>query len=107
MFSETFTLLQNEGYLMQGCFKSSLSGVLQAPSAQPGPFYSAFFNYAIGLERLLKLLLMLDHWHDDRKFPENSQLKLYGGRSGHNVEMLHNSVLRLFPKYKVVLKTSW
>ncbi len=104
---ETVTLLQNEGYLMQGCFKSSLSGLLQAPSAEPGPFYSAFFNYAIGLERLLKLLGMLDVWHSERKFPDNTELKKYGGNSGHNLEMLHQSVRALFPKYGVEWKSTW
>lgn len=107
MFPEAFTLLQNEGFLMQGCFKSSLRGLLQASSAQPGPFYSAFFNYAIGLERLLKVLLTLDHWHKGRKFPNNDQLKKYGGKYGHNVVALHQSVCPLFSEYKVEWKTNW
>ena len=101
--TETFTLLKNEGFLMQGCFKSSLRGLLQAPSGEPGPFYSAFFNYAIGLERLLKVLLMLDRWHDERKFPDNIQLRKYG----HNVAMLHEHVLKLFPKYDIVWNNEW
>src|SRR6266566_5234084 len=107
MFPENFALLQNEGFLMQGCFKSSLRGLRQASSAEPGQFYSAFFNYAIGLERLLKVLLMLDHWHNGRKFPDNDQLKKYGGKYGHNVAALHQSVCLLFPKYKVEWKTNW
>lgn len=107
MFQKTFTLLQNEGFLMQGCFKSSLRGLLQAPSGEPGPFYSVFFNYAIGLERLLKILLMLDRWHDERKFPDNAELKKYGGKSGHNVAMLHASALTLFSKYQVKRNNEW
>ena len=92
---------------MQGCFKSSLRGLLRASSGEPGPFYSAFFNYAIGLERLLKVLLMLDHWHDERKFPDNAKLRKYGGKSGHNVEMLHASMLPLFQKYHVEYNGKW
>ena len=61
-----FLLLQNEGYLMQGCFKSSLKNLRQAQNGERGQFYSACFNYAIGLERLLKVLLLLDHWHRER-----------------------------------------
>ncbi len=57
MFPPTFTLLQNEDYLLQVCFKSSLCGLRSAPSGEPGPFCFAFFNYAIGLERLLKVIL--------------------------------------------------
>jgi hypothetical protein len=107
MFPPTFTLLQNEGYLMQGCFKSSLCGLRSAPSGEPGPFYSAFFNYAIGLERLLKVILMLDHWHNERKFPDNDKLKKYGGKSGHNLAILHESMLPLFPKYYVERHKKW
>ena len=103
MFPENFTLLQNEGFLMQGCFKSSLRGLRQASSAEPGQFYSVFFNYVIGLERLLKIILMLDRWHDKREFPDNKQLQDYG----HKVDKLYQFVRPLFPKYKVEWKTNW
>ena len=92
---------------MQGCFKSSLRGLRQASNAEPGQFYSAFFNYAIGLERLLKVLLMLDQWHNERKFPDNDQLKKFGGKSGHNLQILHQSVCLLFPQYKIEEKADW
>jgi hypothetical protein len=46
MFPEIFTLLQNEGFLMQGCFKAALSGLLAVPNAQPGPFYALFTRVA-------------------------------------------------------------
>ncbi len=97
MFPDTFTLLQNEGFLMQGCLKAGLSGLLAAPNAQPGPFYAAFFNYAIGLERLLKIILLLDKWHRERKFPTNDELKA----KGHNVGKLYQEVRPLFQQYGV------
>ncbi len=50
---------------------------------------------------------MLDRWRDKRKFPDNSELKKYGGKSGHNVAMLHESVLPLFPKYNVERSNAW
>ena len=92
---------------MQGCFKSSLGGLRAANSAERGPFYAAFFNYAIGLERLLKVLLLLDSWHRERKFPGNEALKRYGGNLGHNVEKLYESVRKLFPRYGVEWKTTY
>ena len=85
---------------MQGCFKSSLSDLLEAPSAQPGPFYASFFNYAIGLERLLKILLLLDKWHRERKFLSDEELRA----KGHNVEKLYKDVRVLFPQYAVAWK---
>lgn len=84
---------------MQGCLKSSLSALRAGSSVERGPFYVAFFNFAIGVERLLKVLLLLDHWQRDRRFPNNSELKRYGGRSGHDVEMLYASAKVLFARY--------
>jgi len=89
MFPETFTLLQNEGYLMQGCLKASLNGILAGTNAQPGPLYAAFFNYAIEMERLLKILLLLDRWHLERQFLTNDELKA----KGHTLQNLHQDVL--------------
>lgn len=97
MFPDTFTLLQSEGFLMQGCFKAALSGLLAAPNAQPGPFYAAFFNYATGLERLLKVILLLDKWHRERRFLTNEELK----GKGHNVGKLYQEVRPLFQQYGV------
>jgi hypothetical protein len=108
MFSETtFALLQNEGYLMQRCFKSSLRELRLVSSGEPGQFYFVFFNYGIGFERLLKIILMLDQWHKAREFPTDGELKKYGGNSGHNLEKLHESVRPLFLEYKIEWKTNW
>ena len=103
MFPETFTLLQSEGYLLQGCFKSSLSGLLAISSAQPGPIYTAFFNYATGLERLLKILLLLDKWHRERKFLTNGELKA----KSHGVDNLYNDARALFPQYGLVWEATY
>lgn len=92
---------------MQGCFKSSLRILRQAETGERGQFYSACFNYAIGLERLLKILLLLDHWHRGREFPDFETLKQYGGKSGHNLEKLYESARNLFPSYEVEWKPEY
>src|SRR4051794_25560085 len=96
-FPPTFYLLQNEGFLMQGCFKSSLADLREVKNALPGRFYAAFFNYAIGLERLLKILLLLDKWHRDRQFLTDAELR----QKGHNVQKLYKDARELFPEYAV------
>lgn len=60
---------------MQGCLKTSLNGILAGTNARPGPLFAAFFNYAIGVERLLKIQLLLDKWHRERQFLTNEELK--------------------------------
>ena len=54
-------LLQNEGHLLHGCIWSALSALKRSNSAERGPLYAALFTYSIGLERLLKVSLILDH----------------------------------------------
>ena len=103
MLPETFTLLQSEGYLMQGCLKASLAAILAGSNAQPGPLYASFFNYAIGMERLLKILQLLDKWHRERKFLTNDELRA----KGHKLQNLHNDVLSLFQQYCVPWQPSY
>src|SRR5205807_1919412 len=72
-------------------------------SAERGPFYVAFFNYATGLERLLKIIVLLDHLHQHGKFLNNSELK----RHGHNVELLYERAKKLFGRYGVEWKVGY
>lgn len=65
--------------------------------------YTAFFNYATGLERLLKILLLLDKWHRERKFLTNGELKA----KSHGVENLYKEARALFPHYAVPWKDTY
>jgi hypothetical protein len=101
MHTSTFLLLQDEGFLMQNCFKTSLTALRACRNEERGPYYGAFFNYTIGLERLLKVLLLMSDWHRNRQFPTDSELKKYGGRSGHDLQKLYESTKSLFQQYGV------
>jgi len=86
MYSPTFVLLQNEGFLIQGCLKSALATLLKSSSSERGPLYAGLFNYSIGLERLLKLTLLLDHCIEKAgQFPTHAQIKKFG----HDLVTLH------------------
>lgn len=79
MYSRNFLLLQNEGHLLQGCIHSALRALKRSSSAERGPLYAALFNYSIGLERLLKISLILDHCVDHQgAFPTWKQIKDFG-----------------------------
>jgi len=101
MNSPTYQLLLNEGHLFQGCFKSSLVALRRDRSADRGRYYAASFHFAIGLERLLKVLVLLDHWKRERRFPDTQELRQHGGRSGHDIEKLYLTVRDLFVRYGV------
>lgn len=85
---------------MQNCFKTSLTALRKWRSEDKGAFYGAFFGFTIGLERLLKVLILLDHWHQHRKFLTDAELKVYC----HDVEKLYESVENLFQQYGVIRK---
>ena len=58
----TFSLLQQEGYLTRSCLYTGFSALSNANiNNNKGDFYVAFFQLSIGLERLMKLALILDY----------------------------------------------
>ena len=97
MYSRTFLLLQNEGHLLQGCLQSALVTLLKSSSAERGPLYAALFNYSIGLERLLKLSLILDHCIVNKAFPTHAQIKEYG----HDVGTLYRAAKKVVERFHV------
>lgn len=99
-FPETFLLLQNEGYLMQGCLQSAFISFRTASSSSRGQFYAALFNFSIGYERLLKLCLILGHVIQTRSsFPGNKFLK----DLGHDLLILRPAAEALFSQHSIVL----
>jgi hypothetical protein len=100
VFSRECLLLQNEGALTQGCFRSSPTILRAATTAERGPFYVAFFNYATGLERLLKVILVLDRLHQHGKF---RNVKHYG----HRIQELYQNAKNLLKSYGVEWKSSY
>lgn len=85
---------------MQNCLKTSLAALRTWRAEDKGAFYGAFFGLTIGFERLLKMLVLLDHWNHSRKFLTDSELKVYC----HDIEKLYGSVENLFQQYGVIRK---
>src|SRR6266496_1296135 len=57
-----FSLLQQEGYLTRSCLHTGFFALSKANiDNNQGDFYVAFFQLSIGLERLMKLTLILDY----------------------------------------------
>jgi hypothetical protein len=73
-FTQTFHVLEQEGFLAQACLCNGLTALRHANlgEAQKGLFYSAFFELSIGFERMMKLIVILDHMgrHDFRPPPK-------------------------------------
>lgn len=98
MQSSKFWLLTNEGYLLRACLQNALLGLRKDACIDEGGFCLRFFNYSIGLERLLKVILILDHYHQSKgQFPSNATLKSFG----HDLVKLHATCLGLLSTYGV------
>jgi hypothetical protein len=61
MFSSEWHLVHQESSLVSSCIFKGLTDLRLANITQKGLFYTAFYNLAIGLERLMKLTLIIDH----------------------------------------------
>lgn len=74
VFSATWFLLEQEGLLAQACLCNGLTALRRANLGdKKGLFYSAFFELSIGFERVLKLVLILDHMARNRLVPPDSK----------------------------------
>jgi hypothetical protein len=74
VFSATWFLLEQEGLLARACLCNGLTALRRANLGdKKGLFYSAFFELSIGFERMLKLILILDHMARNQLVPPDSK----------------------------------
>jgi hypothetical protein len=95
MFRDSFLLLQQEGSLIRTLIAQGLTSLRSANVNKKGDYYAAFFGLSIGLERLLKVIIILDYMaRNDLRAPTGLMVKKSGGRSGHDLlELLKNTCL--------------
>lgn len=95
-FSATWFLLEQEGLLAQACLCNGLTALHRANLGdKKGLFYSAFFELSIGFERVLKLVLILDHMANNKLAPPPSKY----------IEGFRHDLIRLFDATKTVCTT--
>lgn len=98
-FSATWFLLEQEGLLAQSCLCNGLTALRHANLGdKKGLFYSAFFELSIGFERMLKLVLILDHLARNQSTPpDNKSVENYG----HKLRSLFNAAKSVCATYGV------
>lgn len=79
-FSPTWYLLEQEGLLSQACLCNGLTALRNASLGEKkGLYYSAFFELYNGFERLMKLIVVIDHMaQNDLSLPNEPTIKKYG-----------------------------
>lgn len=77
-------LMHRETHLCSQSLANGLNCIRKYDFSKVGLFYSGMFSVTIGFERLLKLILLLDHSIKYSKFPDNQYLK----SKGHKIDKL-------------------
>ena len=78
-FNEEQKLLLMEGSLTLSTLTEGLDCLRKANMYEKGLYYQAFLSLSIGIERLLKIILLYEYRiNNDGKFPENNYLKEKG-----------------------------
>jgi hypothetical protein len=101
-FPASYLLLQQEGYLISACLGAGLTNLRAANVHNKGAFYSALFNLSVGIERLMKALIIIEHMmNNGLSVPSKKQLKGYG----HNLIGLYDRCVSIAQKRNVDFST--
>lgn len=90
MLGKNFQLIQQEAFLARSALLSGLDALAKAniSDVEKGTFYEAFFLLSIGLERLMKLMIVCHHMATNQLAPpSNSTLRA----AGHNLLGLYQT----------------
>ena len=91
-FPPSFLLLQQEAFLIRSCLATGLTELRSANVHNKGAFYSALFNLSVGIERLLKAIIIMEHMlQNSLSVPTKKQLKGYG----HNITELYDECVKI------------
>lgn len=72
--SRTFTLLEQEGHLVAAMLAHGLTSLRSSGLVNKGALYSASFHLCIGIERMMKLVIVLDHMALHKLQPPTGQV---------------------------------
>jgi hypothetical protein len=89
-FGKEETLILKEAGLATTCLEQGLTALRKADFVQKWNYYQSFFLLSIGLERLLKLIIITIYRVEKNKLPDNGELKSYG----HNIKKLYLKVIK-------------
>lgn len=89
MYGVLYKTLEQESFVIRSCLATGLTELRNANLDEQGRYYSAFFQLAIGIERLAKMALILDHMaRNNLQPPGQSTVKGYG----HDLQILVSKV---------------
>ena len=82
-----------EADLARMCLADGLNALIRAHHMNKGLFSQAFFNTSVGLERLMKLIYLIDHGiRHNGAFPSQNEMK---NRFNHDLASLFNEMVAI------------
>lgn len=100
--TKIFNLINSECQFIQEMIDIGITQIRKADLQQKGLYYQSFTCLSVGLERLLKLIIILDTYNDTDTFYTQEQLR----RLGHKINNLYSKCVSIGNKYGVNKKYS-
>lgn len=98
-FSKEWHLLAQESHLIQALLANGLTDLRRANLDRKGLFYAGFYNISIGLERLMKITLIIGHMNaNNLSTPSRNTLRGYG----HDLKKLFAECQKLSVANKIL-----
>lgn len=95
-FHQLFHPFKREASLIEGIFHVGLTSLRASNLSDHGNAYAAFFNLSIGIERICKFIIIIDHMiHNDLNPPPYSEIKNYS----HNLKKLFSKAGEISRNY--------
>ena len=98
MFSHGFRMMAQEGHLASTSLLAGLEALAKIDYDKPGTVYSMLFQLATGLERIMKIAIILDHKvRNDLASPSDRQLR----KLGHSITNLYTALQSAAETYSI------
>jgi hypothetical protein len=96
VFTESYQNFLVEASLASSSIRGGLTSLNKCTITDKGTFYNSFFQLSIGLERLFKIIFILQHMiENDLRKPEFKEMKALG----HDIRSLHKAVVTVGIRY--------
>jgi hypothetical protein len=104
-FPKSWLLLQQEAILANSCIRTGFEFMVKGgfDDVYKGHYYSSFFQLSIGIERIMKLVIISHHMvNHDYKAPENKSIRNYG----HDLVKLYEIISKISANYNQAILNS-
>lgn len=101
MFSPTFQALLKEALFTKEMLGTGATQIRRANYTTRGVYFQAFTSLSTGLERIGKLILMLDYRFDHGQFPDITHLK---HEIGHDIVLIYNKSTQVIARRAISMQ---